>query len=80
MTSVLTSDYVEGVEAGLARLKAGLRNHLASPIGLAHDPKSAIGVTLGSTFKNSAGTTLGNAVLHFTVGALTYYVPARVVT
>lgn len=80
MSSLVTQEKLDEFQVDIDLLERGIRDHIQIPIGKAHVPKAGFKVVAGSTYKNSSGTFLGNATLQFTIGDVTYYAPARIIT
>jgi hypothetical protein len=80
MTSLITQEKLDEFQINIDLLERGIRNHVLAPLGQVHVPRGGLRVIAAATYKNSAGTLLGNATLAVTLGEHTYYVPARIIT
>jgi hypothetical protein len=80
MTSLVTQEKLDEFSQSLELLEVALRNHVKQVFGQAHAPNAGFKVVASATYTNSSGTSLGDATLQVTIGGITYYVPARIIT
>lgn len=87
-TSLITEAEIEEFQDAINQLEAAIRAHVIAAIGNVHVPGGEeVAITTGTSYRNSDGVLLGNAIVVITfhptppaVVPTVLYIPARIVT